>query len=305
LLAESLDPDRQKVIDSYRAVVTLKGNSMRGQPLFVKHCAACHKLAGVGNDVGPDLAALSDRSSQTLLIAVLDPNRAVEARYQQYLAEMKNGQIFSGVITGETSTSVTLTGADGKPQVILRKDLESLTSTGKSPMPDGLEKDLKPQDMADVFEFLRGATPQLKRKTFDGNKPELVRPAPDGSLTLKPATAEIYGKTLVLEEKYGNLGWWSSEDDHAAWEVEVTKAGKYAVWLDWACQADSAGNRFILQAPDGKLTGAVATTGNWDTYRQEKVGEVTLKAGRQRIIFRSDGKIRGALIDLRGLRLIP
>jgi putative membrane-bound dehydrogenase-like protein len=305
LLAESLDKDRQKVIDSYRAVLTLKGDAMRGQPLFVKHCAACHKLAGIGNDVGPDLAALSDRSAQTLLIAVLDPNRAVEARYQQYLAEMKNGQIFSGVITAETSTSVTLTGADGKPQVILRKDLESLTSTGKSPMPDGLEKDLKPQDLADVFEFLRGTTPPLKRKTFDGNKPELVRPASDGSLGLKPATAEIYGKTLVLEQKYGNLGWWSSEEDHAAWEVEVPRAGKYSVWLDWSCQADSAGNRFLLLTPEGKLTGTVASTGDWDSYRQAKVGEVTLKAGRQRIIFRSVGKIRGALIDLRGLRLIP
>jgi putative membrane-bound dehydrogenase-like protein len=305
LLAESLDPDRQKVIDSYHAVLTLKGDAVRGQPLFVKHCAACHRLAGVGNDVGPDLAALSDRSAQALLIAVLDPNRAVEARYQQYLAEMKNGQIFSGVITTETSTSVTLTGADGKPQVILRKDLESLTSTGKSPMPDGLEKDLKQQELADVFEFLRGATPPLKRKRFNGNKPELVRPAADGSLTLKPATAEIYGKTLVLEQQYGNLGWWSSEDDHAAWEVEVTKEGKYAVLLDWACQADSAGNRFQLQTPDGKLTGTVASTGDWDTYRQAKVGEVSLKAGRQRIIFRSEGKIHGALIDLRGLRLIP
>ena len=58
---------------------------------------------------------------------------------------------------------MTLTAADGKPQVILRKDLESLTSTGKSPMPDGLEKDLKPQDLADLFDFLRGSTQPQKR----------------------------------------------------------------------------------------------------------------------------------------------
>ena len=45
--------------------------------------------------------------------------------------------------------------AEGKPQVILRTDLEELYSTGKSAMPDGFEKDLKPQDLADVIAYLQ------------------------------------------------------------------------------------------------------------------------------------------------------
>jgi len=76
------------VIDSYAAAVAnLTGDAGRGQKAFAKTCSVCHKLGGVGNDVGPDLASLNDKSTDYLLVAILDPNRAVEARYVSYVAE--------------------------------------------------------------------------------------------------------------------------------------------------------------------------------------------------------------------------
>jgi putative heme-binding domain-containing protein len=172
LLAAGINPDRQKVIDSYRTVLNLQGNLERGQQLFAKHCAVCHRLGGVGNEVGPDLASLGDRSSPTLLIAVLDPNRAVEARYINYVATTKNGLTFTGVLTAETGTSITLAGPDGKAQVILRSDLDELVSSGRSAMPEGLEKDLQPQDLADLFAYIRSASPAPRRQAL------LERPPP-------------------------------------------------------------------------------------------------------------------------------
>ena len=85
-----------------------------------------------------------------------EQNRAVEARYVNYVAETKNGMTLTGVLTSETATNITLTGADGKQHVILRTDLEDLVSTGKSMMPEGLEQELKPQDFADLIAHLRG-----------------------------------------------------------------------------------------------------------------------------------------------------
>src|SRR5439155_2082909 len=41
LLAGATDPDRQKVIDSYRSVLTLTGDPQRGAQAFAKTCAAC------------------------------------------------------------------------------------------------------------------------------------------------------------------------------------------------------------------------------------------------------------------------
>jgi len=305
LFADAVNPDRQKVIDAYQPVLAMHGDAKRGVTLFGKHCAACHQLGGVGNAVGPDLASLGDKSPQALLIAILDPNRAVETRYVGYSATTKGGRVFTGVLAGETGNSITLIAADGKKQVILRGDLDELTSSGKSAMPEGLEKDIKAEDMADLIAHIRSVGPQVKPKTFAGNKPELVRPGRDGSLLLSGTNGEIYGRTVVLEKKYGNLGYWSSEDDHVIWSVEVTRPGKYAVWLDWACEDSSAGKMFLLQAGANQLTGKVASTGSWDVYRQAKVGEIVLPAGRQRLTFRSARRIFNPLIDLKSIKLVP
>src|SRR5262249_15393620 len=169
VFAGAANADRQKVIDTYAAAMAkLTGDATRGQAVFAKTCSVCHKLGGVGNEVGPDLASLNDKSTDYLLAAILDPNRAVEARYVNYIAETKNGLTLTGVLTAETATSITLTGPDGKPQVILRADLEELVSTGKSAMPEGLEKDLKPQDVADLIAHLRAGLPQPERRGFAG-----------------------------------------------------------------------------------------------------------------------------------------
>src|SRR5262249_34606497 len=150
-----------------------------------------------GQDVGPDLAALRDKSGEALLIAVLDPNQAVEARYISYLARLKNGLTYSGLLASETGNSVTLIAADGKKHEILRSDLEDLVSTGKSTMPEGLEKDITLKEMADLLAFVRTHMPQPKRKAFAGNRPEVVRAGADGSLRLLASNAEIYGPTVI------------------------------------------------------------------------------------------------------------
>ncbi len=305
LLAASVNPDRQKVIDAYHAVLTLKGDARRGLEVFRKTCATCHRLGDVGHQVGPELASVGDKSPQGLLIAILDPNRSVESRYLNYYAVTRNGLTFTGVLTSETGTSVTLVGPDGKQQVILRTDLEEFTCTGKSPMPEGLEKDLKPQDIADLVALIRSSGPVRKPKTFAGNKPELVRPGADGTLHLTAKNCAIYGSSLVLEPQYSNLGLWSHEDDEAVWSVEVTRPGKYAVWLEWACAPGAAGNAFVLQAPAHRLTGKVRSTGSWDTYRTAQVGEIELPAGRQEIALRPGGPIKKSLIDLKAIKLIP
>jgi hypothetical protein len=109
----------------------------------------------------------------------------------------------------------------------------------------------------------------------------------------------------VLEKRYGNLGYWSSTDDRATWTIEVAKPGRYAVWLDWACHPDTAGKKFLVQAGVNQMTGTVRSTGSWDTYRQTKVGEIVLTAGRQQVTFRSARRIFHPLIDLKSMKLVP
>ena len=132
---------------------------MRGKEIFSKSCANCHRLNALGHAVGPDLAALKDRSSQAILIAVLDPNRAVENKYLNYAVETEDGLIFTGMLADETTATITLRGPENKEKQILRNEIETLTATGKSIMPEGMEKDLTPANLADVIAYLQAAAP--------------------------------------------------------------------------------------------------------------------------------------------------
>lgn len=306
LFAGAVDADRQKVVDAYKPALTLKGDTTRGLAVFTKNCATCHQLGGVGHHVGPDLNSVGDKSPEGLLIAIMDPNRAIESKYINYTALTKAGVTHTGILSAETGTSITLLAPDGKSQVILRTDLDELASTGKSAMPEGLEKEIKQQDLADVIAFVRSALPVPQRRVFDGNKPELVKPEADGSITLQATQCEIYGKTIAFAPHLKCLAFWQSQEDHAVWLVDVKQAGKYTVTFDFACAADCAGNRWIMESGTSKLTGKVASTGSFDKYEQAKVGEIELKAGPQTLTMRPEGPVTGAsMIDLKSVKLIP
>jgi putative membrane-bound dehydrogenase-like protein len=305
LFAGASDPDRGKVVDRYWLSLPDKTDVQRGAKLYAKACASCHKLGDTGQNVGPDLASVGDKSVQGLLNAILDPNRALESRYVNYVASTKGGKSYNGIITGETSTSITLVGPDGKTQQLLRNELDELTSTGKSLMPDGLEKDLSPQDVADIIEYVRSNQQLPKRKVLEGNVPKTVAAGKDGVFRLLPATAAVYGKTIVIEKQYGNFGYWSSPDDEVVWTIDVPKAGEYAVWIYYACANDSAGNTAEFFSVTGKLTYKVVSTGSWDEYRGRNIGTLDLKSGPQWVRVRGVGAIRGALFDLKKVELSP
>lgn len=302
VLALTIDTDRQKVIDSYLPALKLPGDRERGKKVFATNCAFCHKMGDLGQEVGPDLATVAGRPGEYLLEAIFAPNRAVEARYVVYVAELKDGRVVTGLLHSETATSITMIDARGMRLLILRANLEELVSSRQSMMPEGLERTLKHQDVADLLAWLRGTR---KARSFPGNNPEVVRAGADGTLGLLASNAEIFGSSLVFEAKYGNLGYWSHSEDEAVWQVRVGKAGTYGVWLEWACEPSSAGNAFVVEAGKAKLTHKVASTGSWDVYKKARIGTLKLEEGLNRVHMRSAGPIRGSLIDLKGLRLAP
>lgn len=158
VFTQSADADRAKVVKAYAAALDLKGDAEKGRAVFKKSCAACHKLDGVGSDVGANLlAALPNKSGEDLLAALFDPNREVDPRYVSYQVVTTDERVLLGVVATETPTSITLRRADGKEDVILRANVSSIRSTALSLMPVGLEKELTPQTTADLFAYLRVA----------------------------------------------------------------------------------------------------------------------------------------------------
>ncbi|MCB9940075.1 MAG: c-type cytochrome [Planctomycetaceae bacterium] len=303
LLSSATATSRSQVIAEYDHVSRLAGDVERGKLVFTKRCATCHRLQEIGKHVGPDLTALTDKSTTAMLVAILDPNRAVEDKFRNYIALTNDGRQFTGMISNETGNSITLAGADAKEQTILRTDLEELLSTGKSLMPEGMEKDLPPQDMADVIAFAQSVSAPPKH--FPGNEPQIAPARDDGSVRCLAIHARIYGPSLIFEEKYRNLGYWGSIEDHAVWSLDVPKAGKYRVTIEYACPDAASGNRWRMAVGQETLSGAVEGTGSWDNYRSVNVGEIDLPAGSSELVFRSDGNIQSHLMDLRSIRLVP
>jgi putative heme-binding domain-containing protein len=147
-------PDRQKVFDEYRKALDLKGDPVRGKAVFKTSCAACHKLEGVGEEVGADLRAIRDRGLEGVLLAILDPNREAKPQFLAYAVETKGGRLVTGMLTAETATGLTVRRADGMSESVSRADVESLRSLGLSYMPEGLEKQVDVPAMADLLAYL-------------------------------------------------------------------------------------------------------------------------------------------------------
>jgi putative membrane-bound dehydrogenase-like protein len=156
LLAGRGASDRQKVVDSYRSALDLKGEAARGKAVFKKTCATCHHLENEGTEVGPDLlSALRNKTPDTLLIDILDPSREVDPRYINYIVSNKAGRLFTGMIAAETASSITLRRAEKAEDTILRSQIEEIQATAKSLMPENLETQLSKQEVADLIAYLQ------------------------------------------------------------------------------------------------------------------------------------------------------
>ena len=155
IFAATVSPDRQKVIETYAAALAKTTNPIRGKELFRKNCATCHKVGDVGVDVAPDISDSRVKTAEQYLTDILAPNRAIDSNYISYTARTVDGTVHTGVLTTETSGSITLRAAENKSITLLRQDIEELKSNGVSLMPEGFETTVPPQDMADLISYIK------------------------------------------------------------------------------------------------------------------------------------------------------
>ena len=304
LFGKATTPDRQTVITQYLPALDGVGDRGRGKEIFSTHCAACHRLDGVGFTVGPDLSSLSDRSARAYLTAILDPNRAVSQNWMMFTASLRDGTTRAGAIAQETSSAVTMVSIGGNRSTVPRSEIKSLASTGLSLMPEGLEASLDLSQMRDLLAFLQvSGTP---RKTFINNTPRLIAQESNDFITLPASAAEVYGPSLVFEQRYRNLGHWGSEKDRAEWRFQIPEGGRFDLWINWALHRNAIGSSISLKLGTTEITGVVPDTGDWDTYNWAKLTTLSLPSGIHRLTAQSMRALRSNfLIDLRGLVLTP
>jgi putative membrane-bound dehydrogenase-like protein len=155
LLADAIPKDRAAVLDKYKVALTMDADAKRGRLVFQKNCANCHRIGDIGVNVAPDIADSRTKTPQYLLTNILDPNRAIDSNYFSYTIVDKDGKLFTGIISAESATSVTMRQAENKTLNILRSNIDQISSNGISLMPVGVERNVSEQDMADLISFIK------------------------------------------------------------------------------------------------------------------------------------------------------
>ena len=154
VLGKASASSRQEAVEAFLPALKLSGDAKRGQAVYLSRCSVCHRAGAQGHALGPDLASVKTAGKEKLLVSILDPNREVAPNFVSYLIETKDGETLAGLIGNETPASVTLRQDNGVETVVLRSNLAWMRSQGQSAMPEGLEAGLRPQDLADLLEFI-------------------------------------------------------------------------------------------------------------------------------------------------------
>lgn len=155
VFADATSATRAAVVEKFKPALKLKGDAAKGKTTFAQVCISCHKLDGVGIELGPDLRSVVQHDAEKLMNSILDPSAIIEPGFMAYHCTLKSGEQLYGVIATETSASLTLKMAGNLTKSVLRSEIEKLQSTGTSLMPEGLEAALTPQSLADLIAYLQ------------------------------------------------------------------------------------------------------------------------------------------------------
>jgi quinoprotein glucose dehydrogenase len=149
--------DTQDPVAAYRESL-VGGNAERGARIFYERaevsCLRCHKVDGVGGDVGPDLSRIgSQKERQYLLESIVDPNRTVAENFRSVILVTDDGRVLTGIIKHEDDHDIQLVTAEAQ-LITVAKDTIEERAEGQSAMPQDVLKQLTARDVRDLVEWL-------------------------------------------------------------------------------------------------------------------------------------------------------
>lgn len=171
-----------------------------------------------------------------------------------------------------------------------------------SPYTPAVEKHVKEA----VLGYLEG-----EMKSTSTSRPEeisrgtTVHQQKDGMIWLNAQNGQGIGPKIEYMPEWWAFGWFTNLD-RVEWDVEVAHEGEYKAEMVWSVSDEEAGNEFLLEAGKQKLIGIIDPSGSWETFKSKNIGTITLKAGKQKIVFKSNKPTEnGGMLDLREIKLSP
>jgi putative heme-binding domain-containing protein len=140
------------------------GNPDVGEQIFVASCSSCHRIAGRGGFLGPDLSRIAaTQSSELLTRAIRDASATFAAGYEPVTLITHDGRQIRGVRKAEDAFSIQIMDVSGRLQGFSKDRLWDVSRDRKSLMPDFGPDRLSESSLTDLLAYLakfRSAPPR-------------------------------------------------------------------------------------------------------------------------------------------------
>jgi putative heme-binding domain-containing protein len=134
------------------------GNAERGRLIFSGNraaCSVCHRAAGSGGSVGPELTRIGKvRTPRDLAESILFPSATIANGFESFTVTTKPGQVLTGLIRRESADAIHLVATDGTEARVPRSQIEEIAPSPISVMPQSLDRQLSRRELADLVAFL-------------------------------------------------------------------------------------------------------------------------------------------------------
>jgi putative heme-binding domain-containing protein len=144
------------------------GDPLNGKLIFFDasneiNCGLCHRIRGVGNDVGPDLSKQKSRPVRDIFKDILLPSAAITTTRRPVKLTTRTGETITGVLFAENASDVKIFDLANLPAVlrtIPRDQVQSQKSETRSPMPERYAEIYTIRQLLDLIAFLQDADPK-------------------------------------------------------------------------------------------------------------------------------------------------
>jgi putative heme-binding domain-containing protein len=131
------------------------GDAARGREVFEARCTRCHRVAGEGGRLGPDLSRIGRiRTRETLIRSLRDPASAVAADFRPVTIVTEDGERIRGVTKGEDAFSIQIMDTRQQLRGYRKSDLSELVHEDGSLMPAFTDARLPQEELDDVVRYL-------------------------------------------------------------------------------------------------------------------------------------------------------
>lgn len=155
----STEQMRARIAELKELLAAGSGNPKKGKRIYMQNCGKCHRLFEEGGQVGPDLTSFKRDNLDRILVNVVNPSLEIREGFENFLVITSDGRVVNGFLADQDSQVVVLRGVDGQNLIFRKEEIDEMRAIPRSVMPEGSLKELTPQQIRDLFAYLRASQP--------------------------------------------------------------------------------------------------------------------------------------------------